>query len=326
MTPIACLRRRRLLLAAAAAACVPAARAAAWPERPLRLVVPYAPGAAADALARQVAERLAAALGQPVIVENRAGAGGTLGADNVAKAAPDGYSLLLGTDATHATNHLLAKRFPYDPVKSFTPLVPAAVNHIVLAAHPAQPYRTVPDLIAYAKAHPKALSFGSSGTGSAHHLAGELLSELAGIELVHVPYKGGGQAVTDALGGNLPLVFASMATARPHLESGKLRPLGMVEAQRYAALPQLPTIGETVSGYAIQSWFAFFAPAGLPPAIAKRLVTELNKVLEQAALRELMDRSGLTLTGGSPEALAVFVQVEIAQRTRLVKAAGIEPE
>ncbi|MBQ0930689.1 Bug family tripartite tricarboxylate transporter substrate binding protein [Ideonella alba] len=323
------LPRRACLpvLAALAALALPeAVRAQAWPERPLRLVVPYAPGAAADALARAVAERLGPQLGQTVVVDNRGGAGGTLGADNVAKSPPDGYSLVLGTDATHATNHLVARKFPYDPVKSFTPLVPAAVNHIVLVTHPSQPFNTLKELIAYAKANPKKLSFGSSGPGSAHHLAGELLTELAGIEMTHVPYKGGGPAITDLLGNNIPLVFASLATARPHLESGKLKALGVVEAQRFPGLPQVPAIGETVPGYAIQSWFAFFGPAGLPPAVTARLVSELNKALEQPAVREALAKNGMTPTGGRPEALAAFLQTEISQRARLVKAAGIESE
>ncbi len=319
--------RRRALIALAASSLMPmAARAQAWPDRPVRLVVPYAPGAAADALGRAVADKLAPALGQPVVVDNRAGAGGTLGAEYVSKQPADGYSIVLGTDATHATNHLISRRFPYDPVKGFTPLVPAAVNHIVLVAHPSQPYKSVPELIAHAKANPRKLSYGSSGQGSAHHLAGELLNELAGIDMVHVPYKGGGPAMTDLLGNNVPLVFASMATARAHIESGKVRALGVVESKRFAGLPNVPTIGEVVPGYAIQSWFAFFAPPGLAAPVTSRLAAELNKVLEQPAVRDLLEKSGMSPTGGRPDALAAFVQSEIAQRTRLVKAAGIEPE
>lgn len=248
-------------------------QAQTYPDKPLRLIVPYAPGAGADQLARAVGERLGASLGQPVIVDNRAGAGGTLGADAVAKASPDGYTVVLGTDATHATNVFLSKKFPYDPIKSFTPIAPVAVNHIVLVVHPSLPVKNVAELIAYAKANPKKLSFGSSGNGSAHHLAGELLNEKAGIDIVHVPYKGGGPAMTDLIGNSIQVLFASYATAKPHIDSGKVRALAVVEDKR---LGPLPTIGETVPGYAISSWFAFFGPANLPPAVVSRLNADIN--------------------------------------------------
>ncbi len=320
--------RRAMLctVALALAAVTGGSQAQTYPDKPIRLVVPYAPGAAADQLARALGERLAQALGQTVVVDNRAGAGGTLGADNVAKAPADGYSLVLGTDASHATNVFLSRRFPYDPVKSFTPIVSAAVNHIVLVVHPSLPVKTVTELIAYAKANPKKLSFGSSGPGSAHHLAGELLNEKAGIDMVHVPYKGGGPAMTDLIGNNLQVLFASMATARAHIESGKVRPIAVVEAKRFQGLPSLPTIGDTVPGYAIESWFALFGPAGLPPAMTARLNAEINKVLSQPALRESLEKAGMSATGGKPDDLAALLKSELAQREKLVKAAGIEPE
>lgn len=318
--------RRDLLCKAALAALAGGARAQTFPDRPIRLVVPYAPGAAADHLARALGERLGQALGQTVVVDNRAGAGGTLGADNVAKTPADGYALVLGTDATHATNIFLSRRFPYDPVKSFTPIVPAAVNHIVLVVHPSLPVKTVAELIAYAKANPKKLSFGSSGPGSAHHLAGELLNEKAGIDMVHVPYKGGGPAMTDLIGNNLPVLFASMATARPHIDSGKVRAVAVVEARRFHGLPNLPTVGETVPGYAIESWFAIFGPAGLPTAVTAKLNAEINKVLSNPALRDSLEKAGMSATGGKPDELAALLKTELAQREKLVKAAGIEPE
>lgn len=302
------------------------AKAQTYPDKPIRLVVPYAPGAAADQLARALGERLGAALGQTIVVDNRGGAGGTLGADNVAKSPADGYSLVLGTDASHATNQFLSKRFPYDPVKSFTPIAPAAVNHIVLVVTPALPVKTVAELIAYAKANPKKLSFGSSGPGSAHHLAGELLNEKAGIDMTHVPYKGGGPAMTDLIGGTVPVLFASLATAKPHIDSGKIRALAVVEEQRTPSLPKLPTIGETVPGYAISSWFAVFGPAGLPQPIVLRLNGEINKALATPALRDTLEKAGMSATGGKPEQLAAQLKSEIAQREKLIKAAGVEPE
>ena len=307
------------------ATALPAA-AQTYPDKPIRLVVPYAPGAAADQLARALGERLGAALGQTIVVDNRGGAGGTLGADNVAKSPPDGYHLVLGTDASHATNIFLSRKFPYDPVKSFTPIAPAAVNHIVLLVTPTLPVKTVAELIAYAKANPKKLSFGSSGAGSAHHLAGELLNEKAGIDMTHVPYKGGGPAMTDLIGGTVPVLFASLATAKPHIDSGKVRALGVVEDKRIPSLPNLPTIGETVPGYAISSWFAIFGPAGMQQPTVVRLNGEINKALATPALREMLEKAGMSASGGKAEQLAALVKSEIAQREKLVKAAGIEPE
>jgi len=318
--------RRAVLLGTVLTAVAAGAWAQAYPDKPIRLVVPYAAGAAADQLARAVGERLGPALGQTIVVDNRAGAGGTLGADNVAKSPADGYTIVLGTDASHATNLFLSKRFPYDPIKSFTPIAPAAVNHIVLVVHPSLPVKTVAELIAYGKANPKKLSFGSSGPGSAHHLAGELFNERAGIDMVHVPYKGGGPAMTDLLGNSIPVLFASLATARPHIESGKVRAIAVVEGKRFHGLPGLPTIGETLPGYAIASWFGFFGPAGLPPAITARLNTEINKALTQPAVREALEKAGMSATGGKPDELAAQLKAELAQREKLVKAAGIEPE
>lgn len=318
--------RRALILGAVLSSVAVGARSQAYPDRPIRLVVPYAAGAAADQFARAVGERLGQALGQTMIVDNRAGAGGTIGTDNVAKSAPDGYSIVLGNDGTHATNIFLAKKFPYDPIKSFTPIAPAAVNHIVLVVHPSLPVKTVAELVAYGKANPKKLSFGSSGPGSAHHLAGALLNEKAGIDMVHVPYRGGGPAMTDLIGNSIQVLFASMATARPYIDSGKVRAIAVVEGKRFHGLPKLPTIGETVPGYAIESWFAFFGPAGLPPAVTARLNAEINKTLANPALRETLEKAGMSATGGTPEELSTMVKTELAQREKLVKAAGIEPE
>lgn len=319
--------RRALMLSAIAAALAPTLSfGQSYPDRPIRLVVPYAPGAAADQLARALGERLSQSLGQAVIVDNRAGAGGTLGADYVAKSPPDGYTLVLGTDASQATNVFLTRRFPYDPVKSFTPIAPVAINHIVLVVNPSLPVKTVADLIAYTKANPNKLGFGSSGNGSAHHLAGQLLAEKAGISMLHVPYKGGGPAMTDLMGNSIPVLFASLATAKPQIDSGKVRALAVVEEKRFAGMPNLPTIRETVPGYAISSWFAILGPAGLPQPVVSRLNAEINKALAQPALRELLERSGMSATGGTPADLAVLVKSELSEREKLVKAAGIEPE
>lgn len=321
--------QRRGVLALLASLPLTAARdalAQGYPDRPIRLVVPYAPGAAADQLARVLARPLALALGQPVVIDNRAGAGGTLGADMVAKAPADGYTLLLGTDATQATNLHLARKFPYDPLRQFTPLALAAVNPIVLVVHPSLPVRSVAELVRYAKAHPRALSYGSSGIGTPHHLAGELLNERAGIAMVHVPYKGGAPAMADLLGGAINVLFASLATALPHIQNGQVRALAVTQARRHGGLPQVPAIGETLPGYALAGWLGFFAPAGLPGPVQARLHAEINQALAEDAVRSALEQAGLVPTGGTPQALADLVQEELATRGRLVKAAGIEPE
>ncbi len=298
------------------------ARAQGYPDHPVRLVVPYAPGAAADQLARVLAQ----ALGQPVVIDNRAGAGGTLGADMVAKAPADGYTLLLGTDATQATNLHLARKFPYDPLRQFTPLALAAINPIVLVVHPSLPVHSVAELVRYAKAHPRTLSYGSSGIGTPHHLAGELLNERAGIAMVHVPYKGGAPAMADLLGGSINVLFASLATALPYIQNGQVRVLAVTQAQRHGGLPQVPAIGETLPGYALAGWLGLFAPAGLPGPIQGRLQAEINKALAEDAVRSALEQAGLVPSGGTPQALAELVREELATRGRLVKAAGIEPE
>jgi tripartite-type tricarboxylate transporter receptor subunit TctC len=302
------------------------ALAQGYPDHPIRLVVPYAPGAAADQLARVLARPLAQALGQPVVIDNRAGAGGTLGADMAAKAPADGYTLLLGTDATQATNLHLARKFPYDPLRHFTPLASAAINPIVLVVHPSLPVRSVAELIQYAKAHPRTLSYGSSGIGTPHHLAGELLNERAGIAMVHVPYKGGAPAMTDLLGDTINVLFASLATALPYIQNGQVRALAVTQAQSHGGLPQIPTIGETLTGYALTGWLGFFAPTGLPAPIQARLHVEINKALADNAVRSALEQAGLVPSGSTPQALAALVRQELATRGRLVKAAGIEPE
>ncbi|KGG83086.1 hypothetical protein P245_25440 [Comamonas thiooxydans] len=302
------------------------ASAQTYPNRPIKLVVPYAAGAAADQLARLIGERIGQSLGQPVVVDNRGGAGGTLGADIVAKSSPDGYSIVLGTDASQATNIYLSKRFPYDPIKSFTPIASAAINHIVLVVHPSLPVKSTSELIQYAKTHPKELSFGSSGQGSAHHLAGELLNEKAGIQMVHVPYKGGNPAMTDLLGGTLKVLFASMATAKPYIDTGKVRAIAVVDSTRFHGLPNLPTIGETVPGYAISSWFGFFGPAGLPQPTVQKLNSAINAALSLSTTRETLEKTGMTASGGSADELGQLLRSELAVRGKLVKAAGLEPE
>ncbi|MGH8683283.1 MAG: Bug family tripartite tricarboxylate transporter substrate binding protein [Burkholderiales bacterium] len=301
----------------------PAAFGQAYPAKPVKFVVPYPPGASTDTVARAVAQKLSDSLGQQVFVENRPGASGNIGSDYVAKSAPDGYTILLGTDATHTTNVHFGKNFPYDPVRDFTPITAAVGNIIVLAAHPSVPITSVKELIEYAKKNPGRLAYASSGTGSPHHLSGELLRQLAGIDIVHVPYKGGGQAIIDFVGGQVPLMFSSLVAVAPHIKSGKVRALGVVEAQRYAAMPDVPTIAETLPGFEINSWLGFLGPAGLPPPIQARLQAEIVKALNAPDVRARLEPAGLIVIGNTPAEFSAMIRTDLDKRGRLIKAAGI---
>jgi tripartite-type tricarboxylate transporter receptor subunit TctC len=317
------MRGLRYALAALAVALSQTASGQAYPAKPVRFVVPYPPGASTDTVARAVAQKLSDTMGQQVFVENRAGASGNIGADYVAKSAPDGYTILLGTDATHTTNVFFGKNFPYDPVRDFTPITLAVGNVIVLASHPSVPVTSVRELIDYAKKNPGRLAYASSGTGSPHHLSGELLRQMAGIDIVHVPYKGGGQAITDFVGGQVPLMFSSLVTVAPHIKSGKARALGFVEAKRYPAMPDVPTIAETLPGFEINSWLGFLGPAGLPPAVQARLHAEIVKALNLPDVRARLEPAGLVVVGSTPAEFAAVIKTDLDRRGRLIKSAGI---
>jgi tripartite-type tricarboxylate transporter receptor subunit TctC len=295
-----------------------------YPSRPVTIVVGYTPGATSDLLARTMAERLNAAWGQSVIVDNRSGVGGNIAAGYVARAPADGYTLMVGTDAIMTSNVFLYKNTPFDPVKDFAPITNAGANIICLAVHVDLPVNSVAELIAYAKANPGKLQYGSSGIGSPHHLAGELLRQKTGIEIVHVPYRGGGATINDLLGGHIKVAFLSLSTAVPHLGSGKIRIVAVVEKSRYAAMPDVPTIGETVPGFEMSSWLGFFAPAGTP------LITRLNeamvKVLTTDAVKEKLAALGLVVAPSTPAELAATVREGLAVRGELVRAANIQAE
>ncbi len=300
--------------------------AQAYPNRTIKIVVPYPPGASTDAVARTVAQKLSEVFGLPVIVENRAGASGNIGSDFVAKSAPDGYTLLMGTDATHATNVHVAKHPPFDPVRDFTPITIAVGNVIALAVHPAFPATTIAEMIEHAKRNPGKLAYGSSGSGSPHHLAGELLRQLTGIDIVHIPYKGGGVAVTDLMGGQIPMMFASLAAVVQHAKAGKVRLLGVVESSRFTGLPDVPTIGETVRGFELASWLGFFGPAGVPAPIVARINGEIVKALHAPEVRAKLEPLGMSIMAMTSDASLAMVKAEMEKRGRLIKAAGIQPE
>jgi tripartite-type tricarboxylate transporter receptor subunit TctC len=318
---------RGALLAGALTLFIPAQSSAqSYPSRPITIVVGYTPGAVSDLSARTISEGLNAAWGQPVIVDNRPGSGSNIAAGMVARAPADGYTLMVGTDATLTSNVFLYKHTPFDPVKDFAPVTNFGANIICLAVNADLPIKSVADVIAYAKANPGKLSYGSSGAGSPHHLAGELLHQKAGIEITHIPYKGGGAAVNDLLGGHIGMAFLSLSAAVPQASSGKIRIIAVVEKARYAAMPDVPTIGETVPGFEMSSWVGLFAPAGTPQPIITQLNEAIAKILNTESVKAKLANLGLVVVASSPGELAETVKDGLKVRGELVKAAGIQPE
>ncbi|MDB5900145.1 MAG: tripartite tricarboxylate transporter substrate binding protein [Ramlibacter sp.] len=319
-------REAGLALAALALGATGLACAQAFPDKPIKLVVPYPPGASTDALARIVGQKMAASMGQPVVVDNKGGASGNIGTEFVAKSAPDGYTFGLGTDATHAANvHLLANP-PFQPLRDFTPLALAALNPIILVVHPSIPAHNVTELIAYVKANPTKGGYGTSGTGSPHHLAGELLRTRSGAAFTHIPYRGGGPALNDVLGGQIPMLFASLITVLPHVQAGKLRAIGVTGATRYEGLPNVPTLGETLAGFDVPSWLAFFGPANLPAPVARRLSDELLKALRDPEVKAKLTESGLVVVAGGPAELAALQKRDYEFKGKLIREAGVKAE
>jgi tripartite-type tricarboxylate transporter receptor subunit TctC len=297
-----------------------------FPSRPVTIVVGYPPAATSDLVARTIGERLSAAWAKPVIVENRSGAGGNIAAGYAARAPGDGYTLLVGTDAMMTSNVYLYRSPPFDPVKDFAPIILAGSNIICLAVNADFPARSVADVIAYAKANPGKLSYGSSGAGSPHHLAGELLRQKTGIEIVHVPYRGGGATITDLVGGHIKIAFLSLSTAVPHLNSGKIRILAVVEKTRYAGLPDVPTVGETVPGFEMSSWHGVFAPASTSASLVARLNADIAKVLTTPDVKEKLAVLGVAVSASAPDELAALVKSGLATRSELIRAANIQPD
>ena len=319
MNPIKTSARRRFTLGAIASAAVlgsglmssTAALAQAYPSKPVTIVVPFAAGGTTDILARIIGQALTTELGQSVIVDNRAGAGGNIGGAMAAKAPADGYTLFMGTVGTHAINASLYKKMPFDPIKDFAPLTRVANVPNLLVANPAQPYKTVKELIAYAKANPGKVNFGSSGNGSSIHLSGELFKSLAKVDMVHVPYKGSAPAVTDLLGNQIGIMFDNMPSAIQHVRSGKLVPIAVTTAKRSPELPNVPTIAEAgVAGYEATSWFGMFAPAGTPAPVLAKLNTALVKVLNQADVKKKINDQGAEAMSETPAQFAAFIQAE----------------
>ncbi len=298
--------------------------AQAWPARSVRIVVPFTAGGTTDIIARLVAARLSEALGQQFIVDNRAGAGGVLGMDIVAKAAPDGYTVVLGSTSSTAVNVGLYPKMPYDPLKDLAPIMQVATGPYVLAVHPALPAKNVGQLIALAKARPGQLNFGSSGNGTALHLTAELLKSMTGTRMVHVPYKGASAAMPDLLSGQTQFMFSDMPLFAPYVKAGKLRALAVTTAKRSSVLPDLPPIAETVPGYEATSWYGFMAPAGTSREIIGRFNAEVVKVLRLQDIRERYRELGIEPVEGTPEQFGTYIASEIRRWSAVIKSAEVK--
>ena len=301
--------------------------AQAYPSKSIRLVVPFPPGGAVDFYARAVQPALAEALGQPVVIDNKAGASGMLGAGIVAQSAPDGYTLLLGNIASLAINVGIYDKMPYDPRKDFTHIVRTVDVNYVLVVHPSLPVKTFGELVQYAKANPGKLSYGSAGSGSLPHLGTELLKAQAGIDLVHVPYKGGGPMVTDALGGQIQVVLGDQANLMPHVQTGRLRALAVATTKRSANAANIPTIAESgLPGYDATAWQGLVGPAGMNPEVVKKINEAFNKVMVTPALRDKLIAGGLDPMGGTPAQFSRFIDSEITKWTKIAKDVGAKAE
>jgi tripartite-type tricarboxylate transporter receptor subunit TctC len=315
---------------AAAALCAVAGSsvgAAAWPERPLRFVIPFPAGGVSDIIGRSIAARLGDAFKQTVIVDNRVGAGGTIGADVVSKATPDGYTLLLGSLSTHAIAPHVFRKLPYDPVTGFAPIGTVVVAPNLVGASMKLDARSVKDVIALAKTKPGSLSYASSGIGAVFHLSGELFNLLAGIETVHVPFKGLAAAYPEVASGQIGLVYDSVISALPHIRAGRIRPLAMLGARRSALLPDVPTMAEAgVPGYDVTFWQALFAPAGTPAPIADRISATVNRSLMLPEVRDAFAAQGAEVFPGNPAQLAALLKNDIALMGKLVRQAKVQPD
>ena len=322
MTPIR-ITRRSLLAGLAAAALPLGALAQNYPAKPVTIVVPFAPGGTTDILARIVGQGLGTELGQPFVVDNRAGAGGNIGASLAAKAPADGYTLFMGTVGTHAINQALYKKMPFDPVKDFAPISRVATVPNLLVAHPSQPYKTVKELIAYAKANPGKVTYGSPGSGASPHVSGELFKSMTGTDLLHVPYKGSAPAITDLLGNQIAIMFDNMPSAIQHVRSGKLRPIAVTTAKRSPELPDVPTVAEAgVPGYEATSWFGLFVPAKTPADIQQKLHAAIAKVLKDPAVIKKINDQGGEVVIDTQEGFAKFIDAEAKKWGKVVKDSG----
>jgi tripartite-type tricarboxylate transporter receptor subunit TctC len=331
-----CEGRISMLIRVVCAACVAAlsasanaqgaASGAAYPTKPVRLIVPFSPGGSTDVTARILAQKLSDAWRQQVVVDNRAGAGGNIGAEAVARAAPDGYTLLLATTGVMSINHRLYRNLPFDALKDFAPVTQIGGLPLILIVHPSLPVRTVKDLVAVAKARPGQLSYASSGVGSATHMTAELFRMMAGVDIVHIPYKGSGQAMADLIGGQVGVAFDQITSSLPQVQSGKLRALAVTSAKRFPSVPDLPSVAEAgIPGYESVSWNGIAAPAATPREIVNRIQQEVARALQAPDIKERFFKDGIEPVGSTPDAFAAHIRSERAKWEKVVERAGIKP-
>jgi tripartite-type tricarboxylate transporter receptor subunit TctC len=313
------IRIATLLLAAVLSS---APQAQTYPAKPIRLVVPFPPGGPTDILGRAIGAKLSEAMGQPVIIDNRSGAGGGVGADNVAKSAPDGYTILLGTTGTHTINPNLYTKLAYDPIKDFVPVTLVVTYINILVVNPNVPARNVAELVALARQKPGEITFGSAGNGSSNHLSGELLATMTGTKLQHVPYKGSGPALNDVIAGQINFMFDQYSTVAPQIKAGKLRALGIANRQRHKLMPDVPAIAESVPGFEVSAWYGVFVAAGTPRDIVNRLNTEFVRIMNLPDIRERMLALGWDPVTNTPEQFAAQIKSELAIWADVVKKSG----
>jgi tripartite-type tricarboxylate transporter receptor subunit TctC len=317
----------RALFAVAALVVGSAAVAQDYPARPITVVVPFPPGASNDALARITRDSLSEILGQPIVIENRPGAGGSTGAGSVANAAPDGYTLLIAVNAPITMNSFLQKNFPFDPKTAFAPVAHAADTTLLLAVHESVPAKTVTELVDYAKKNPGKLSYGSAGVGSGHHITGELLKQKTGIDVTHIPYRGSGPAIQDLVAGHIPISFGTPPAILPQAAAGKIRIIAVAEDRRFPDLPDVPTIAETVPGVSIPvTWLGLLAPSGMPRPIVEKLSAAMAATVKKPDVVAKLKQQGMLAVGAGPEALDQKIKSELALWTRLMPSIGIQPE
>ena len=317
------MKRIARLLGVVVFALSTSAFAQTWPAKPIKWIVPFAPGGTTDILARTIGEKLTVALGQPVIIENKPGAGGGVGAEFTAKAPPDGYTIMGGTISTHAINASLYKSLPYDPVKDFVPITLIARVPNMLVVNPDIPAKNVTELITLLRANPGKYSFASSGNGTSQHLSGELFKSMAGVDMQHIPYKGSPPALQDVVGGQVAMTFDNITTAWPLAKGGKLRALAVTTAKRSAVAPEVPTLSESgLAGYEVGSWQGVFAPASTPPAIVKRLNVEIVKIINMPDVKEKLIGLGAEPVGNTSEEFGALVKTEVVKWAEVVKKSG----
>ncbi len=316
-----------ITITSATALAAPQLAAQQFPSKPIRVVVPFPPGGIADLYGRQVGARMAQTFGQQVIIDNRPGAGGNIGADIVAKSAADGYTLVIGNIGSHAVNSALFSKMPYDPVRDFSPIALLLIADGLLVVHPSLPVKTVKELITLARAKPGDLNFASAGAGTASHLAGELFNNMAKVKMTHVPYKGNVPAITDLLSGQTSMLFATLATVLPQAQAGRLRPVAVLGEARSKAIPEIPTLAESgLKGFAVDNWVGYFAAANTPAAVVSRINAEVLRVMQLPEIQEQLPKQGLSFKPTTPQQFADFVRAEKDKWGQLVKTAGIKAD